>query len=221
VIGNFTNFLHCTKILASFSIAINVSVFVTSNSTQTKHRFVGTAADWNFNGYVHLKYQQPRGKTKCSANESCTINPGYESKCLSILCVNFHNVIQWKISFSLICVTTKANNNKNLKTVFKFLLQFLKWCSNFVTLAKKANQSSYVPWGITHSSQCGSVRTANAYGLATEGSEFESRYDQEISPLHVVQTGFVAHSASYTMDTEGSFSGSKGAEAWNWPLTSN
>jgi len=34
------------------------------------------------------------------------------------------------------------------------------------------------------------------------------------------QTGSGTHSASYPMGTRGSFSGSKMAEAWSWPLTS-
>jgi hypothetical protein len=33
----------------------------------------------------------------------------------------------------------------------------------------------------------------------TKGSEFESRYGQEFSLLHVVQTGSGAHPASYPM----------------------
>jgi hypothetical protein len=36
----------------------------------------------------------------------------------------------------------------------------------------------------------------------TEGSEFESRYGQEFSVLHVVQTGSGVHSASYPMGPE-------------------
>jgi hypothetical protein len=42
-------------------------------------------------------------------------------------------------------------------------------------------------------------------------SEFESRYGQEFSLLLVVQTGSGAHSASYPMDTNGSFPGGKAA----------
>jgi hypothetical protein len=42
--------------------------------------------------------------------------------------------------------------------------------------------------------------------LTTDGSEFESRYDQEFSLLHVVQTGSGAHPASYPTDTPGALS---------------
>jgi hypothetical protein len=52
-----------------------------------------------------------------------------------------------------------------------------------------------------------------ATGLTTEGSDFESRYDQEFSLVHVVQTGSGVHLASYTMGTGGSFSGGKAAGA--------
>jgi hypothetical protein len=47
----------------------------------------------------------------------------------------------------------------------------------------------------------------------TEGSEFKSWYSQEFSPLHVIQTSTGAHTASYPMDTEGSFPGVKAAGA--------
>jgi hypothetical protein len=39
--------------------------------------------------------------------------------------------------------------------------------------------------------------------------------------LHVVQTGFGAHPASYPMDTGGFSSGGKSAGAWSLPLISN
>jgi hypothetical protein len=39
----------------------------------------------------------------------------------------------------------------------------------------------------------------------TNGSEFESQWEQEFSLLHVVQTGSEAHPASYPMGTEVSF----------------
>jgi hypothetical protein len=52
-----------------------------------------------------------------------------------------------------------------------------------------------------------------ATGWTTEGSEFESRQSQELSLLHVVQTGSGAHPASYPMGTGGSFSGGKAAGA--------
>jgi hypothetical protein len=42
-------------------------------------------------------------------------------------------------------------------------------------------------------------------GWTTEGLEFESRWGQEFSLLHVVQTGSAVHSASYPMGTGGSF----------------
>jgi hypothetical protein len=41
-------------------------------------------------------------------------------------------------------------------------------------------------------------------GIATaKGSDFESQYRQDFSPLHVFQTGSGAHPASYPMDTGG------------------
>jgi hypothetical protein len=40
-----------------------------------------------------------------------------------------------------------------------------------------------------------------ATGWTTEESKFESRYGQERSFLHVVQTGFGVHPASYPMGT--------------------
>jgi hypothetical protein len=42
---------------------------------------------------------------------------------------------------------------------------------------------------------------------------FESRYGQEFSLLHVVQTDSGAHPASYSMSTGGSFPGRKAAGA--------
>jgi hypothetical protein len=38
-------------------------------------------------------------------------------------------------------------------------------------------------------------------GWTAHGLEFESRYGQDFSPLHVVQTGSGAHLASYPMNT--------------------
>jgi hypothetical protein len=69
---------------------------------------------------------------------------------------------------------------------------------------------------------CVSPRSAVgiATGWMTEGSEFESRWGQEFSLLHVVQTGSGVH-LTYPMGTGGSFSGDKAAGAWSWPLTSN
>jgi hypothetical protein len=57
--------------------------------------------------------------------------------------------------------------------------------------------------------------------MTTEGSEFEFRYCQEFSPLHVVQTGSVALLDYYRMGTGGSFPGGKAAGARNWPFTLN
>jgi hypothetical protein len=41
--------------------------------------------------------------------------------------------------------------------------------------------------------------------LATEGSEFVSRYRQDLSPLHILHTGSGARLTSYTVGTEGYF----------------
>jgi hypothetical protein len=63
------------------------------------------------------------------------------------------------------------------------------------------------------------------YRLATsrtaEGSEFESRQEQDYFRLHVAQTGSGAHPAFYLMCTWGSFPGGTAAGAWRWPLSSN
>jgi hypothetical protein len=56
----------------------------------------------------------------------------------------------------------------------------------------------------------------------TEGSEFGTRYGQEFSLLHVVQTGSGAHPISYTMGTMALSPGVKrpGREADRSPPTS-
>jgi hypothetical protein len=43
---------------------------------------------------------------------------------------------------------------------------------------------------------------------------------RDYSALHSAHTGSGAHSASYKMDTVGSFSKGKGASAWSWTFTS-
>jgi hypothetical protein len=50
-----------------------------------------------------------------------------------------------------------------------------------------------------------------ATGWTTDGSEFESRYGQDIYLLNVVQTNYGAHPISYAM---GIFPGGKAAELW-------
>jgi hypothetical protein len=54
------------------------------------------------------------------------------------------------------------------------------------------------------------------------GLEFEFRWGQEFSLLHIVQTGSEVHPASYKMGTGGSFLGVKrqGCEADHSPQTS-
>jgi hypothetical protein len=52
-----------------------------------------------------------------------------------------------------------------------------------------------------------------ATGWMTEGSVLGSRYGQEYSLLHVVQTGSGVHQTSHTMGTGGSFLGGKAAGA--------
>jgi hypothetical protein len=49
--------------------------------------------------------------------------------------------------------------------------------------------------------------------LPSEGSEFEFRYGQNFSPLHVVHTDSEAHPDSYPMSNGDSFLGFKAAEA--------
>jgi hypothetical protein len=58
-------------------------------------------------------------------------------------------------------------------------------------------------------------------GRTTKGSEFESRWWQEFSLIHVVRAGSGTHPASYPMGTGGSFPVGKAAGSWSWPLTSN
>jgi hypothetical protein len=61
-----------------------------------------------------------------------------------------------------------------------------------------------------------------ATGWTTEGSDFESRWGQEFSLLHVVQTGSGVHATSSLMGTGGSFPGVKwpGREADHSPAGS-
>jgi hypothetical protein len=47
--------------------------------------------------------------------------------------------------------------------------------------------------------------SALATGWTAEGSDFEYRYRQAFSPLHVVPTGSGAYPASYQKGTGGSF----------------
>jgi hypothetical protein len=54
---------------------------------------------------------------------------------------------------------------------------------------------------------------ALATSLTTEGSEFESRWVQEFSLLHVVQTGSGDHPTSFSKSTRGFFLGGKAAGA--------
>jgi hypothetical protein len=60
-----------------------------------------------------------------------------------------------------------------------------------------------------------------ATGSTTEGSEFESRYNQECSPLHIFYTGSGVNPTSYPVGTGGSYPGGKVAGTWSWPHTSN
>jgi hypothetical protein len=63
-------------------------------------------------------------------------------------------------------------------------------------------------------SQDSAVSIATGYGLEGRGiTEFESRWEQDFSPLHAVQTGSGAHPASYPMDTGDSYPGGKAAGA--------
>jgi hypothetical protein len=50
-----------------------------------------------------------------------------------------------------------------------------------------------------------SVGIATGYVLDERGAKFESRWKQEFSFLHVVQTRSGAHPASYTIGTGGLF----------------
>jgi hypothetical protein len=46
-----------------------------------------------------------------------------------------------------------------------------------------------------------------------EGPDFKSREDQDFSPLHVAQTGFGTHSATYSVDKVGIIPGGEAAVA--------
>jgi hypothetical protein len=48
-----------------------------------------------------------------------------------------------------------------------------------------------------------SVNAVCTEGWTTAGSGIESRYDQELTLLHIVQTGSEAHPTSYQMGTGG------------------
>jgi hypothetical protein len=55
-----------------------------------------------------------------------------------------------------------------------------------------------------------SVGIATGYGLDDQGGrEFETRWGQKCSLLHIVQTGSEVHPTSYKMGTAGSFPGLK------------
>jgi hypothetical protein len=53
----------------------------------------------------------------------------------------------------------------------------------------------------------------------TVGVQFPAEA-RDFSLLHSIQTGFVAHPASYPMGTGSSFPTGKVARVWSWPLTS-
>jgi hypothetical protein len=70
-------------------------------------------------------------------------------------------------------------------------------------------------------SRSSAVGIATGYGLDVDDSEFESRWGQEFSLLHIVNTGFEVHQNFYPMCIGGPFPGRKAAGVWKWPLTSN
>jgi hypothetical protein len=65
------------------------------------------------------------------------------------------------------------------------------------------------------------VGIAIGYGLDDQGIGVRVPQGQEVSLLHVVQTGSGVQPTSYPMGTGGSSPGGKAAEAWSWPLTSS
>jgi hypothetical protein len=65
------------------------------------------------------------------------------------------------------------------------------------------------------------VGIATGNGLNNRGVGVRVLAVQDFYILHVIQTDSGAHQASYSMDTEGSFPGTKAAGVWSWPLTSN
>jgi hypothetical protein len=73
---------------------------------------------------------------------------------------------------------------------------------------QKAYRTNFILVSVSWDSVVG---IATASGLKTEGSEFESRWGQEFSVLHIVQIGSGVHPASYPMGTGGSFPGGKAA----------
>jgi hypothetical protein len=77
-------------------------------------------------------------------------------------------------------------------------------------------KSVFFQWDVNKSFTSKTVRIAQSVkplpkGWMTEGSEFESRWGQEFSPLHIVQTGSGAHPASNQVGTGCSFPGGKAA----------
>jgi hypothetical protein len=76
---------------------------------------------------------------------------------------------------------------------------------------------------LLHCIQAGNsiVGIATGYGLEDWGVGVWVPVGQEFSLLHVLQTGYGAHPASYPMGTGGSFPRGKAVGAWNWPLTSS
>jgi hypothetical protein len=77
-------------------------------------------------------------------------------------------------------------------------------------------------WDIISVSRDSRVGIATSYWLEDEGLEFESRWGQEFSLLHVIQTGSGVHPTFYPLGTWGSFLGVKwpGREADHSPPTS-
>jgi hypothetical protein len=74
----------------------------------------------------------------------------------------------------------------------------------------------------TARSRDSSVGIATSYGLDDRGSDFESRWSQELSLLQIVETDYEVHPTSYPMGTGGSFPGGKrpGREVDHSPPTS-
>jgi hypothetical protein len=55
-----------------------------ANRTKTRHRFVGTIADWSMNEFPEIRYPEPSGDAKCAEDGNCNIDPGYTSEYLRV-----------------------------------------------------------------------------------------------------------------------------------------
>jgi hypothetical protein len=116
-----------------------------------------------------------------------------------------HVLLLLRLSRSWTVLRPIDTHRKHVTSITAVLLRFVNYLLT----------SSYQRAGIAHSIHW------LATDWTTKGSELESRWEQEFSLLHVVQTGSGIHPASYPVGTGDLSSGLKRPGAWSWPLTSN